>query len=81
MRRFVLKNFNRIFDLSTGFCSASCWNVVIETNCSAIFHEIFDKEQYRDPKFIDFNFDFDRIHFLLLEKFRHFSLFPICLHF
>ena len=81
MRKLVLKNFNRIFDLSTGFCSVSYSNIVIETNCFAICHEIFYNEQYRDPKFIDFNFDFDRIHFFLLKKFRHFSLFSIRLHF
>ena len=42
MRKLVLKNFNQIFDLSTGFCSVSYWNIVIETNCFAICHEIFD---------------------------------------
>ena len=75
MRKLVLKNLNRIFHLSTGFCSVSYWNIVIEINCFAICHEIFYNEQYRDPKFIDFNFDFDRIHFLLSKKFRHFSCF------
>ena len=73
MRGLVLKNFNRIFDFE--FCSVSYWNIAIETNCFAICHEIFYNEEYRDPKLIDFNFDFDRIYFLLLKKFRHFSLF------
>ena len=81
MRKLVLKNFNRIFDLSTGFCTVSYWNNVIKTNCLAICHDIFYNEEYRDPKFIDYNFDFDRLNFLLLERFRHFSLFSICLHF
>ena len=76
-----MRKFNRIFDLSTGFCSVSHWNIVIETNCFSICHEIFYNEQYGHPKFIDFNFDFDRIHCLLLKKFRRFPLFSICLHF
>ena len=59
MRKLVLKNFNQMFDLSTGFCSVSYWNIVIETNCFAICHEIFYNEQYKDPKFMDFNFDFE----------------------
>ena len=81
MRKLVLTNFNRIFDLSTGFCTIPYWNSVIETNCFAIFHDIFYNIQYSDPKFINFYFDFDQINFLLLEKFKHFSLFSICLHF
>ena len=44
-RQLVLKNFSRIFDLSTGSCSVSYWNIVIETNCFAICHEIFYNEQ------------------------------------
>ena len=81
MRTLVLKNFDQIFDLSTGFCIVSYWNNVIKNNCFAICHDIFYKGEYRDSKFIDFSFDFDRLNFLLLERFRHFSLFSICLHF
>ena len=79
MRTMVLKNFKHIFDLSTGFCSVTYWNNLIEKNCFAICYDIFYNKHYRDEKFINFNFDFDLIN--LSKKFRHFSLFSICLHF
>ena len=81
MRTMVLKNFKHIFDLSTGFCSVTYWNNLIEKNCFAICYDIFYNKHYRDEKFINFNFDFDLINLSLLKKFRHFSLFSICLHF
>ena len=80
MRKVVLNNFNQIFDLSTGFCTAKHWNQAIETNCFVLCNDSFTTT-YSDEKFVNYNFDFEEQNFALLKSFRHFSLFSICLHF
>ena len=79
-RNLVLTNFNKIFDLSTGFCSVKYWNNLIQNNCFRLIEEIHNKTFF-DNKFFDYNFDFEENYFKLIKSFRNFTLFSICLHF
>ena len=74
-RKLVLKKFAKIYDISTGFCSVKYWTSKIERNVfewiQAIHNETFDTV----------SFDFEENYDKLIKRFRHMSLFSVCLHF
>ena len=74
-RKVVLKNFAKYYDLSTGFCSVKYWTYEIEKTVlrlvEAIHSELFDS----------YAFDFEGYYDKLIKKFRHMSLFSVCLNF
>ena len=74
-KKLVLKQFNKHYDISTGFCAVSFWTKKIEEKVfkliEAIHSELFDT----------FAFDFEENYEKLIKKFRHKSLFLVCLHF
>ena len=71
----MLKNFEKYYDLSTGLCSVKYWTNVIEKNIfqlvEAIHSELYDSYAF------DFEVNCDE----LIKKFRHMSLFSVCLQF
>ena len=74
-RILVLKKFAKFYDLSTGFCSVKYWINKIEKNVfqlvEAVHSELLDS----------YAFDFEGNYDKLIKKFRHMSLFSVCLHF
>ena len=74
-RKLVLKKLAKIYDISTGFCSVKYWTSKIERNVfeliQAIHNETFDTV----------SFDFEENYDKLIKRFRHMSLFSVCLHF
>ena len=74
-RKLVLKKFAKYYNLSTGFCSVKYWTNKIERNVfeliQAINNEMFEIK----------SFDFEENYDKLIKRFRHMSLFSVCLHF
>ena len=71
-RTLVLKKIYKHYDISTGFCAIKYWTNRIEENVFGLtqsFHNIHEA------------FDFEEIYDKLIKKFRHMSLFSVCLHF
>ena len=73
-RKLVLKKFAKIYDISTGFCSVKYWTSKIERN-------IFELIQAIHNETFDTSFDFEENYDKLIKRFRHLSLFSVCLHF
>ena len=71
-KKLVLKQFNKHYDISTGFCAVSFWAKKFEENVfkliEAIHSELFDT----------FAFDFEENYDKLIKKFRHMLLFSVC---
>ena len=57
--------------MSTGFCSVKYWTNKIEKNVFDLIQAIHD----------EIIFDFEENYEQLIKKFRHMSLFSVCLHF
>ena len=70
-RKLVLNKYIKYYDLSTGFCSVKYWRTRIEKKLFVLHGKI----HYN----IDF-FDFEESYFKMCKKFRHLSLFSVCLH-
>ena len=79
-KQTILKKFLQIFNISTGFCSADQWNLLIQKFCFYLIEDLLC-QQYFDQNFFNYHFDFDENYSGLLKEFRHLSLFSICLHF
>ena len=71
-RKLVLKKFAKYYDLSTGFCSVKFWASKIERNVFELIQEIHNEIE---------SFDFEENYDKLIKRFRHMSLFSVCLHF
>ena len=70
-RKFVLNKYVKYYDLSTGFCSVRYWRTRIEKNLFLLHEKIHDNLNF---------FDFEESYFKMCKKFRHLSLFSVCLH-
>ena len=79
-REFVLKIFSKVYDISTGFCSVQNWTNAIQKRLSILIQDIHD-DTFFNETFYTYNFDFEQNYEKLLKKFRHISLFSVCLHF
>ena len=79
IRDLVLRNFNQIFCISTGFCSVEHWSNLIKKSCFSLIDDIHN-QSFFDDTFFGYNFDFEENYFKLKKEFRHMSLFSICLH-
>ena len=79
-RELVLKSFSKVYDISSGFCSVQNWTNAIQKN---LFNSIQDihNDTFFNEMFYTYNFDFEQNYEKLLKKFRHMSLFSVCLHF
>ena len=71
-RTLVLKKFYKHYDISTGFCAIKYWTNRIEENVFGLTQSIHNIHEA---------FDFEEIYDKLIKKFRHMSLFSVCLHF
>ena len=80
IRNLILKIFDQILFISTGFCSTEQWLNLIKKNCFALIDDI-QNATFFDEIFFDYNFDFEENYFRLVRDFRDMSLFSICLHF
>ena len=69
--KFVLTKYVKCYDLSTGFCSVRYWRTRIEKKLYSLHEKIHDN--------LDF-FYFEESYFKMCKKFRHLSLFSVCLH-
>ena len=70
-RKLVLNKYVKYHDLSTSVCSVKYWRTRIEKNLFILHEQIHD------------NFDcfyFEESYFEMCKKFRHLSLFSVCLH-
>ena len=74
-RKLVLKKFAKIYDISTGFCSVKYWTSKIERNVFELIQTIHNE------RFGTVCFDFEENYDKLIKRFRHMSLFSVCLHF
>ena len=74
-RKLVLKIFSKIYDISTGFCSVKYWTRKIERNVYELTQAI------HIDTFATASFNFKENYDKLIKKFRHMSLFSVCLHF
>ena len=73
-RKLVLKKFAKIYGISTGFCLVKYWTSKIERN-------IFELIQAIHNETFDSSFGFEENYDKLIKRFRHMSLFSVCLHF
>ena len=71
-RNVILKVFNRVYFISTGFCSTLQWFLFLKKSCFALVDEIH---------FSNWNLDLFDYKKLLKKEFRQMSIFSICLHF
>ena len=71
-RNVILEVFNRVYFISTGFCSTLQWFLFLKKSCFALVDEIHCSNWNLDL------FDYEK---LLKKEFRQMSLFSICLHF
>ena len=69
--KFVLNKYVKYYDLSTSFCSVRYWKTRIEKNLFLLHEKIHDN--------LDF-FDFEESYFKMCKRFRHLSLFSVCLY-
>ena len=67
----IKKNYKH-YDISTGFCAIKYWTNRIEENVFGLTQSIHNIHEA---------FDFEEIYDKLIKKFRHMSLFSVCLHF
>ena len=74
-RKLVLKKFAKIYHINTGFCSVKYWTSKIERNVFELIQAINNK--FFESKAFDFEENYDK----LIKRFRHMSLFSVCLHF
>ena len=74
-RKLVLKKLAKIYDISTGFCSVKYWTSKIERNVFELIQTIHNE------RFDTVCFDFEENYDKLIKRFRHMSLFSVCLHF
>ena len=74
-RKLVLKEFSKIYEISTGFCSVKHWPNLIKRNVSELINDIHGE------LFHTLAFDFEKNYDNLIKKFRHMSLLSVCLHF
>ena len=79
-REFVLKNFSKVYDISTGFCSVQNWTNVIQKRLFILIQDIHN-DTFFNETFCTYSFDFEQNYEKLLKNFRHMSLFSVCLHF
>ena len=63
----ALKKFYKHYDISTGFCAFKYWTNRFEENIFGLSQSIHNIHEAFDDK--------------LVKKFRHMSLFSVCLHF
>ena len=70
-RKLVLKKLFKYYNLSAGFFSVKYWTNKIEKNVFDLIQAIHD----------EIIFDFEENYEQLIKKFRHMSLFSVCLHF
>ena len=70
--KLVLKKFAKYYDLRTGFCSIKYWASKIERNVFELIQAIHNEIQ---------SFDFEENYDKLIKRFRHMSLFSVCLHY
>ena len=80
IKNVILKIFNRIFFISTGFCLPKQWLNLINKNCFALIENIHN-QSFFDETIFNYNFDLEENYFKLLKEFKQMSLFSICLHF
>ena len=71
-KTLVLKKFYRHYDISTGFCAIKYCTNRIEDYVFGLTQGIHNIHEA---------FDFKKIYDKLIKKFRHISLFSVCLHF
>ena len=69
-----------IFEISAGFCSVQNWTYVIQENVFNLIQDIHNKTFFCET-FYTYDFDFEENYEKLLKRFRHMSLFSVCLHF
>ena len=74
-RKLALKQFNKHYEISTGFCAVAFLAKEIEENVYKLIEAIYNEFFYT------YAFDFDGNYDRLMKKFRHMSLFSVCLHF
>ena len=79
-RKLVLKKFSKIFEISTGFCSVQNGTYLIQKNVFNLIQDIYN-DTFFNETFYTYNFDFEESYEKLLKRFRHMSLFSVCLHF
>ena len=80
-RNFILKKFNNIYYLSTGFTSEKHWYSILKKSTHDLI-EVFFNEKFFDPVFFSYHFDYDENCSALLREFtRHLSLFSVSMHF
>ena len=79
-RELVLKKFSKVYDISTGFCSVQNWTNAIQKHLFYLIQDIHN-DTFFNETFYTYNFDFEQNYEKLLKKFRHMSLFSVCLHF
>ena len=79
-RKLVLQKFSRIFEISTGFCSVQNWTYVIQKSVFNLIQDIHN-DTFFCKTFYTYNFDFEENDEKLVKRFRHMSLFSVCLHF
>ena len=70
-RKLVLKKLFKYYNLSAGFFSVKYWTNKIEKNVFDLIQAIHD----------EIIFDFEENYEQLIKRFRHMSLFSVCLHF
>ena len=56
---FILTKFGQIYHMSTGFCSAEQWFLLLEKVCLNLVHEIFNQRVFNET-FFNYHFDFDK---------------------
>ena len=74
-RKLVLKQFNKHYDISTGFCAVPFWTKKFEENVFKLIEAI------RSELFYTYAFDFEGNFDKLIKKFGYMSLFSVSLHF
>ena len=72
-RKLALNKYIKYYGLSTGFCSVKYWRTRIGKK---LFLFLLHEKIHDDFDF----FDFEESYFKMCKKFRHLSLFSVCLH-
>ena len=79
-RKLVLKKSSRIFEINTAFCSVQIWTYMIQKNVFNLIQDVHNNTFFCET-FYTYNFNFEENYETLLKRFRHKSLFSVCLHF
>ena len=74
-RKLVLKQFNKHYEISTGFSAVAFWAKENEENVYELIEAIYNE------LFYTYAFDFEGNSDKLIKTFRHMSLFSVCSHF